>query len=81
LPKAYAKPLLSKQGGLWPSENNVYAFQDAVPAALDRLYNALSKIAKAAYERGKKDGRNLLVRIAEGELSIEDINKVTMARS
>jgi hypothetical protein len=81
LPKQHAKPLISKQESSWSSDTNIYAFQEGIPEMLDRLYNALTKIPDAAYREGKRDGRNLLVRIAEGELSIEDINKVTMAHA
>ena len=72
------KQLHPEQQSDFPRDDNVYAFQDGVPEALVALYDMIMRAAAAAYKDGYKDGQNLLTRIAKGDMSVEDINKVTM---
>jgi hypothetical protein len=61
----------------WDDGDYVSVRSDLLPL-LDDLYQRILEGAKCAYEEGYNDGANLLVRIAEGELSIAEINKATV---
>jgi hypothetical protein len=43
---------------------------------IERLYTAIMAATDYAYEEGCRDGNNLIVRLAKGEVSIEKFNKI-----
>ncbi len=66
--------LLGKDNG---ASMRIYASMKSETArVINTLYRAIQEALKAEYEAGKADGHNLLMRLASGDLAMNEFDKV-----
>jgi len=57
---------------------DVFYMDASVQKALEHLDACVREAIRQAYNAGKEDGSNLLMNIAEGKVSVRDLNKASI---
>ncbi len=72
------KRLVSMRDSAFDGGNTVVALPSDVANLLDTLYCSANDMVQAGYANGHKDGHRFVVGLADGSVSIDDFNKVTL---